>query len=298
MKSILNRGLLMIVVAFSVVLITYANEPERNTHRILSCNIRVALPEDSVRGIGWDKRKDVCIEVIKKYQADIICTQEVLKVQYEDMADALSDYIAFGFVGPDMDAFPVGYHGIAKNVIFFSKKRYQFVSAGNYWLSETPHISGSKSWGSARARHCNWVRLKDKCSGKEFRVMNIHLDHIAQEAKEAQMQMIINEAKQYQPDFPQLLVGDFNANANNNVIKMIRNSGWIDTYVEANNGNENSYSYHGFKGMNRDAGDSGCIDFIFSYGPVKSLSSKLIKDEIDGMFPSDHFFLMSEIEIN
>lgn len=288
----------MIVVAFSVVLITYANEPERNTHRILSCNIRVALPEDSVRGIGWDNRKDVCIEVIKKYQADIICTQEVLKVQYEDLSEALSDYFVFGFIGPDMDAFPIGYHGIAKNVIFFSKKRYQLMSAGNYWLSETPHIAGSKSWGSARARHCNWVRLKDIYTGKEFRVMDIHLDHIAQEAKEAQIQMIIDEAKQYQADFPQLLIGDFNANANNNVVKIIRSSGWTDTYVEANNGKENTYSYHGFKGMNKDAGDSGCIDFIFSFGPVKSLSSKLIQDEIGKMFPSDHFFLMAEVEIN
>lgn len=298
MKSILNKVLLMIVVVFSVVLATCANEPKKNTHRILSCNIRVALPEDSVRGIGWDKRKNVCIEVIEKYQADIICTQEVLKVQYEDLSATLSDYIAFGFVGPDMDAFPVGYHGIAKNVIFFSKKRYQFVSAGNYWLSETPHIAGSKSWGSARARHCNWVRLKDIYTGKEFRVMDTHLDHIAQEAKEAQIRMIIDEAQQYQANFPQLLIGDFNANANNNVIKMIRNSGWTDTYVEANNGEENSYSYHGFKGMNRDAGDSGCIDFIFSFGPIKSQSSKLIRDEIGGMYPSDHFFLMADIEIN
>lgn len=296
MKSILNKILLLVVVTFSVVLATCANEPEKTTHRIMSCNIRVALPDDSVKGFGWNDRKDVCIEIIKKYNADVICTQEVLKVQFEDLSNALPDYYGFGFVGPEMDKYPVGYHGIAKNVIFFSKKRYQLVSAGNYWLSETPHIGGSQSWGTARARHCNWVRLKDTYTGKEFRVMDIHLDHISQEAKEAQIKMILDEAKQYQEDFPQFLVGDFNANAQKNVIKMIRNSGWTDTSLEVN-GKENPRSHHGFKGRPNDAGDSGCIDFIFSYGPVKSLKSELIKDQIDGKYPSDHYFLMADVEI-
>lgn len=275
------------------------NEEQKNTiHRILSCNIRVALSQDSLKGVGWDKRKDICIEVIKKQNADIICTQEVLKVQYEDMCEAFSDYYSFGFAGPDMDAYPIGYHGIAKNVIFYSKKRYELISQGNYWLSETPHIAGTMSWGSARARHCNWVRLYDRYTGKEFRIMNTHLDHIAQEAKEAQINMILTEAKQYQENFPQLLIGDFNANMNNNVIKSITLAGWTDIFAKLNPDNANIRSYHGFKGLHDDSGDSGRIDFIFSYGPVESIASELITDEINGMFPSDHFFLSADVELN
>lgn len=266
-------------------------------HRIMSCNIRVALPQDSLKGVGWDKRKDICIEIIKKQNADIICAQEVLKVQYEDISKALPNYFSFGFIGPDMDKYSDGYHGIAKNVIFFSMDRYELKSAGNYWLSETPHIAGSISWESARARHCNWVRLLDKHTGKEFRVLNTHLDHIAQEAKEAQTSMILGEAKQYQENFPQILVGDFNANVTNNVVKLIVSEGWIDTYAKINGIDEKENSYHGFKGLHDDSGDSGRIDFIFSYGPIKSLSSKLITDEIGGIYPSDHFFLITDLEI-
>lgn len=273
-------------------------ESETKTHRILSCNIRVALPQDSLKGVGWDKRKEACLEVIKNQNADIICAQEVLKVQYEDMCEALSGYDSFGFIGPDMDAFPEGYHGIAKNVIFYSKKRYELRSQGNYWLSETPHIAASMSWGSARARHCNWVRLYDKYTGKEFRVLNTHLDHIAQEAKEAQINMILNEAKQYQETFPQLLIGDFNANMDNNVIKSISLAGWTDIFAKLNPDRANARSYHGFKGMHDDSGDSGRIDFIFSYGPVEAIASRLITDEVNGMFPSDHFFLSSDVELN
>ena len=274
------------------------NDFIKTNHRVLSCNIRVALPQDSVKGVGWDRRKDLCIEVIQRQQADVICVQEMLKVQYVDFCEAFPDYFSFGFIGPDMDQFSEGYHGIAKNVIFFSKSRYELMSAGNYWLSETPHIAGSLSWGSARPRHCNWVRLFDKHTGEEFRVMDVHLDHISQEARAAQIQMIVEEAKQYQKDFPQLLIGDFNANIYNAVIEMIRAEGWVDVYAEMNPDNPDINSYHGFKGLHDDSGDSGRIDFIFSLGPVKPIASELITDKEEEVYPSDHFFLMADIEIN
>ncbi|NMA75153.1 MAG: endonuclease/exonuclease/phosphatase family protein [Bacteroidales bacterium] len=305
----MNRQIIKITYAIGLVCLLLAcnnnktdvnknDDPGKTSHRVLSCNIRVALPQDSIKGVGWDKRKDVCIDVIKKQEADIICVQEMLKVQYVDFCKAFPAYFSFGFIGPEMDEFSEGYHGIAKNVVFFSKDRYELKSAGNYWLSETPHIAGSLSWGSARARHCNWVRIFDKYTEKEFRVMNIHLDHIAQVAKEAQIRMIIEEAKQYQEDFPQLLVGDFNANIYNDVIHLVRSAGWVDIYAEMDPENPNVNSYHGFKGLHDDSGDSGRIDFIFSFGPIKPVSSELITDKIGDMYPSDHFFLMADVEIN
>lgn len=299
MKNIANKIFLVLVFIGCSQLLLAGNPVNTKKHRIMSCNIRVALPDDSLKGVGWDKRKDVCIEIIKQHHPDIICTQEVIGVQYEDMVNTLPDYYSFGFVGPEMDANPIGYHGIAKNVIFFSKKRYKFVSAGNYWLSETPEIAGSKSWDTARARHCNWVRLIDTYSGKEFRVMNTHLDHVAQLAKEKQIEMILNEASQYKTDFPQLLIGDYNSNISNNVIKMIRAAGWSDTYAEVHGEGEAGGSTHDFDGITVKAGKARKrIDFIFSRGTIKSIDSDLIKDTVNGVYPSDHFFLFADIEIN
>ncbi|MCH5686767.1 hypothetical protein LWM68_22410 [Niabella sp. W65] len=40
--------------------------------------------------------------------------QEVLKVQAEDIRKAFPHFNLFGFEGPEMDAHPTGYHGIAK----------------------------------------------------------------------------------------------------------------------------------------------------------------------------------------
>src|SRR5690606_10639014 len=94
-------------------------------HRILCCNIRVDLPVDDEKGVGWKDRKDICIRIIRNHKPDIICLQEVLKSQNEDLKKAFPDHFSFGFEGPEMDKFAEGYHGIAKNPIFFSKKRYE-----------------------------------------------------------------------------------------------------------------------------------------------------------------------------
>jgi len=267
--------------------------PPNEIHKILSCNIRVALPRDDAKGVGWNDRKEICASIIRKQNPDIICLQEVLKVQADDMGRFFPEFHSFGFEGPEMDRYSEGYHGIAKNVILFSKARYQLISEGCYWLSEKPAIGGSISWGSARARQVNWVRLKELNSQKEFRVLNVHLDHISPEAREAQTRFIAEESAQYMDDFPQILVGDFNADASKSPIKFIKEQGWIDTYAAIHGPQEPGFTYHHFIGPEYVT-RNGKIDWIFCRGGVQPVSAGIIKDQRNGHYPSDHYFLSAE----
>ena len=72
-------------------------------HTVLTANIRVALPEDEAEGNGWKARRDLCLDVIRAQQPDIICFQEVLREQMEDLERGLTGYTGFGFAGPEMD---------------------------------------------------------------------------------------------------------------------------------------------------------------------------------------------------
>ena len=279
-----------------------AKKKTKSFHRVLSCNIRVALPRDEEKGLGWGVRKKVCASIIKKQNPDIICMQEVLKVQGEDMRTFFPDFFSFGFEGPDMDKFSEGYHGIAKNVILFSKARYELVACGCFWLSETPVIAGSMSWGTARARHANWVRLRDRRSAKEFRLINIHLDHISKEAREAQIAFVMKEAAQYQAEFPQLLAGDFNTGVSSEVLSIVEENGWQDTYSATLEKGDPGFTYHGFKGSEYQlkkpsANKDRRIDFIMSRGEVKALDNRIIRDSQNGHFPSDHYFIAADIEL-
>ncbi len=281
------------------ILIGAQNKKARKlSHKILTCNIRVALDEDESKGVGWSKRKAVCIEVIKNQKPDIFGLQEVLRNQNEDLKRAFPDYLSFGFEGPEMDKFKGGYHGIAKNPVFFSKKRYELLSAGGYWLSETPLIAGSLSWNSARARNASWVRLYDKFSKKDFRVLNLHLDHKSQEAKEQQIKLALEECGQYQNEFPQILTGDFNASMVNVVCEHIKNSGWKDSYTALHGEAEPGHTVHLFKGDQYEKKDKGRkIDFIWMRGNIKPLSASIIKDNVNGVYPSDHYFVSADLEL-
>ncbi|HLR33307.1 MAG TPA: endonuclease/exonuclease/phosphatase family protein, partial [Fodinibius sp.] len=208
-----------------------------------------------------------------------------------------------GFAGPAMDAYQEGYHGIAKNPIMFSKKRYKLVSAGCYWLSETPLVAGSISWGSGRSRHANWVRLQNRNTQKEFRVVNTHLDHVSQHARKQQARMIVEESEQYPRYFPQLLTGDFNQDASDAVIDIIKDGGWIkddggwtDTYATIHGPEDPGNTVHLFKGPEADI-SKGKVDFIFSRGQVITENANIIKDNQDGFYPSDHYFISAKVTI-
>lgn len=267
-------------------------------HRILSCNIRVALDEDEVAGVGWSSRRDICLKVIKNKNPDIISLQEVLKVQADDFKKSFPSYQLFGFDGPEMDPHPTGYYGIAKNPILFSKDRYELLTAGTYWLSETPLVAGSKSWDTARARHANWIRIREKKTGRQVRVVNLHLDHISGEAKIQQAKMVVEESAQYQPDYNQLLTGDFNTKHDSSVFDSVRTGGWKESYETIHGAGEAGFTGHEFQGAGYDKGPSkGRIDYIWYRGNIQPVQAAIIKDAVNGKYPSDHFFMQADFVI-
>jgi endonuclease/exonuclease/phosphatase len=265
--------------------------------RVITCNVRVTgLPEDEVPGRKWEERRTACVGMIRAQNPDIICSQEVMYDSYEYMKEQFSDYFAFGFAGPEMDPYTEGYHYIAKNVIFFSRARYEFISAGGYWLSEEPLIAGSMSWNTMRARHCNWVRLMDKKTGRQFRVLDVHLDHKSDEARKEQMKVIIAECAQYAEDFPQILCGDFNSGITHAPIGALREAGWLDMYEQVHGPGEAGFTGHAFLGEDFKK-RSNRIDFIFMRGAITASNAEILRDKINGIYPSDHYFVMADFII-
>src|SRR5690606_12101280 len=122
---------------------------------------------------------------------------------------------------------------------------YEMTSAGSYALSETPLIEGSTGFGEKLGRHVNWVRLKDRSTGKEFRVVNTHFFVRNTEAQEFAAKMIVEECAQYAEDFPQLLTGDFNANDTRPAIKIIKDGGWTDTFEAVHGDTDAGSTFHG-----------------------------------------------------
>lgn len=276
-----------------------AKRPTAPVHRIMSANIRITgLAADDVDGRRWDDRKEYLIEVIRNHRPDVVMMQEVIYDSYEYCRKNLKDYIAFGFEGPEMDPYTEGYHLIGKNVIFVRRDRYQIVAAGCYWLSDDPVIGGSIAWGTNRARHCNWLRVKDRKTGRELRLLDIHLDHKVQEAKIEQAKLVVREAAQYADSFPQIICADFNSKKWEPQVCLFIDNGWHDLYDELHDGKEFGYTAHAFLGANRQPKPNhGRIDYILSRGAVRALSCEVLTDNRNGLYPSDHYFLLAEVVV-
>ncbi len=263
--------------------------------KVLCCNIRVDVPADSESGNGWNDRKAFCLEVMQAQKADLICVQEAQNAHYTDLRTGLTGYDSFGLQNPALGFAPC-------NAMFYDRSRFNMISAGGFWLSEQPHVAGSISWDSARPRFANWVQLKDTASGREFRLWNLHLDHIGQVARENQARVLVEGSQVFGDDLPQLLTGDFNCDASNPALNTIKSGGWVDTYTALHGDEEPGITYHAFVGMKfADARPPekfvGKMDFIFCRGPVRPLKAEILRDNRDGKYPSDHFFISAEVAL-
>ena len=257
--------------------------------KILCCNIRVDVPVDAESGNGWDDRKGLFLEVIRAQNADVICLQECRQAHYQYLKRGLPEYESFGLANPDTAFNPT-------NAIFFARARFEMISAGGFWLSETPHIPGSKSWDSARPRFVNYVDLRDD-SGKEFRVWNGHLDHIGQVARENQARLITEASDALPENLSQLFTADLNAEASNPAVQNLLAGGWTDTYTAIHGPDDPGFTYHRFIGPAYDGKTRGKIDFILCRGPVEVTAADIIRDCRDDHYPSDHYFISAEVKI-
>ena len=296
MKHVYPRITGTIVVALLVLSISTTSAAERRSavHKILSCNIRVPLEEDDRAGNGWDARKDLCAQVIARCDGDIVCLQECHGGPLDDLKQRLKNYDSYGIAKPEPEFFPT-------NAILYNRLRYELISAGGMWLSETPHIAGSMSWDSARPRLANWIHLRDRASGQEMRVWNTHLDHIGQEARREQARVLLEAVAALEPTkVTQIVVGDMNAKASHPAIQAIKNAEFVDTFGAVHGPDDPGFTAHGFLGTKRSLNGKnvpGKIDWIFARGDVTTHSAEIIRDSRDGRYPSDHFFVTAEIEL-
>ena len=66
----------------------------------------------------------------------------------------------------------------------------------SYWLSETPYVPASRyAEQSICPRICNEALFEDLETGKVFRIVNTHLDHIGAQARILGLRQILEKLK-------------------------------------------------------------------------------------------------------
>jgi len=238
----------------------------------------------------WPDRLPVVVEMLERRRPDIIGTQEGL---YHQLRDLERNLPAYGWIGIGRDG---GSRGEFM-AVFYRKDRLEPLEYDHYWLSDTPAITGSRTWGNNFARMVTSVRFRDRAAGSELLFVNTHLDHEVQHSRERSAALILERLGGTPGDLPVILVGDFNAGARDNpVYALITGSGGFkDTWVAAGNA-DTLGTFHGFKGVPA-ALNKRRIDWILSRGPVAVLSSEIITDAAGLQLPSDHFPVLARVRL-
>ena len=277
------------VLLVAVACATVQRSPARSdTLDVMTFNIRYAHTEPPNL---WPDRLPVVVELVKRRMPDVIGTQEGLYHQVRDLDSALAgyDWIGTGRDGGSRGEFMA---------VFFRAGRLEPLEYDHYWLSDTPEVAGSRSWGNRYARMVTSVRFRDRASGREFVFVNTHLDHESQVSRERSASLILERLSSLGSDVPLILLGDFNAGAGENPVhaSLTGRGRFTDAWAAAGNA-DTSGTFHAFRGVAEAAGKRR-IDWILVRGPVSVLSSEIVTDERAGQLPSDHFPVVARIRLN
>jgi endonuclease/exonuclease/phosphatase family metal-dependent hydrolase len=288
---------------FSVFSLHYAvgqNESSKSNSgkilKMMTYNLKFASPDYKP---SWEVRREMQVELIRKYNPDIIGTQEGLKEQIDYLADQLPEYVVIGEgrKGGDDDE---------HMAIFFKRDKFRLREVQSFQLSETPEIIGSGP--EVNPRMVTWARLAlinrpnegEKSpypqdyrghweNTKEFYVFNTHyfngrIDSLARlNASKLIMERVseLNRFGAWTPERPVFLLGDFNCRPGSAPYKVLV-------------GDKNSTDPDLFKNSFEDPGK---IDWILYKGTVKVLKYEDVDFNVNGVYPSDHKPIYVEFEI-
>lgn len=263
--------------------------------RVMTYNIRFAGSADDEANNSWNSRKDLVAEVIRFNKADIFGLQEALHSQIIDLKNSFPKYDWVGVGRED------GKEGGEYSPIFFNTEKYKLIRTSTFWLSETPD-SVSKGWDAAFKRVVTWAEFTSQSSGQKFFVFNTHFDHIGESARINSAKLILKKIKEIAGDNPTILIGDFNTQSDSPPYSILTNGldGEIRFHLndaETVNSNIHYGSHITFNGFGNDIKPGNKIDFIFVNDKVKVKEHGVISETFDGKYPSDHFPVIAEVEI-
>lgn len=253
---------------------------------LISSNIRFDNPADGAN--AWPLRRNILTEILLKHSPDIIATQEGRFDQLLDFKEALSD---FDIVDPHRSWIKERMYP----TFFIRKDAFELIKSEDIWLSETPDVAGSASFGSAFPRLLTWMKIQPKNSKRNLIVVNTHLDHVKAETRSEQIKVLGKEIKKLlDPSSKLIVMGDFNDSPESTTREILLKEfpDLIDSWKLFNSREETSH--HSFNGI---CENGSRIDWIMTQKDLTIEECILDKSTAAGKYPSDHFPVVCKIKL-
>ncbi|EEP72330.1 hypothetical protein MCAG_02657 [Micromonospora sp. ATCC 39149] len=282
-------GLLAATPAAAATLDELAGSPAAADLDVMTFNLRYA---SSSRPNSWAQRRPAMRELLTAEQPDLIGTQEGLAGQLANIKQDL---------GSRYELIGVGREGGTRGeymAIFYDNTRLQPLEQHHFWLSDTPEVVGSNTWGGGSIRMVTWVRFRDVVTGGQLYAVNTHLDNASALARERAAQLIRARLAALAPGLPIVLTGDFNSGpwAGSPVYDvLVRQAGLVDTWTAAAATGPAYGTYHNYQPL---VAGGARIDWILATrGVTVSAAAINTYGSGSGQFPSDHLPVQARLRL-
>ncbi len=256
--------------------------------RICTYNLRYANRADGIN--YFFDRAPLIRRVFPKYKADVVGFQEVTPPMRDWLEENLTDY---AIVGTGRNADFGGEH----TVVAYRADRFLLASLDTFWLSDTPRVPGSRFMTdqSSNPRVCTAAVLLTREGHTPLRVYNTHLDNRGPLARAQGAALIlarISADDAVWPSVPVVLTGDMNVAPDSPVVasfSSFSSCGRTLRDITADVGP----TFHDYRPQEK--GEK--IDYIFTNAVSDASLSCTLRDEENGVFLSDHYPVLGEIEL-
>lgn len=245
---------------------------------IVTFNLRFSWDNDGIN--SFIHRAGFIYDKLKKEQPDIIAFQEMTPQSLDLLKHVLSDYQFIGQMRSE------NYDGEGLYVAA-KKEKFDVLGFEVFWLSPTPYTAGSRYENqSVNPRICLIVKLRQIKTNEIFRLINVHLDDISDEARLLGIEGMFAHIKRNDADdAPIILLGDFNALPQSGVLSVCLKHGFFDATEDI------AFTFHDF-GRSKEKIDYILLPKVWS---KRCKKSGVWTDCHDGIYLSDHYPVYAEI---
>lgn len=182
--------------------------PNPTLLHIMSFNIRYDRPSARPGDIDyWADRIAPLQDILEREVPAVLGVQEALLHQLDVVAAALPS--THRMIGVGREGGSRGEY----SAIFYDSRRLRLIEWSQFWLSDTPNLIGSSSWGNGVTRIVTWGRFHDTATGREVLLVNTHFDHESDEARVRSAKAVLDLVRFFRPELPAVVMGDFNSDA-------------------------------------------------------------------------------------
>lgn len=249
------------------------------TQSVMTFNVRCISSADTDE-FSWENRASLICDLLQEETPSIICMQENKKRQYSFFKKFLSCYDSVATYR-DSSVFSECLP------IFYRADMYELIGKQTFWLSDTPEKM-SNTWGAEHFRICTFVILKNKNTGKEFIVANVHLDYKSRDIRIKSIRLIYERLSKF--NLPTIVMGDFNFTPKSKASALAKKH-FVD--IGQGFGDENKGTFNNFENEYRNKK----LDYMLQIpGSFAVNKYKVIEKKYNNHFASDHFPVYAEIE--